>query len=238
MVTGENNTHIVKSQARIAQIFLGYSISDEYITEKLRKIAQMKHINYQDPTIFITICAANYQKFKYLKVSWRSHISFQKTFKSHKNIKHLYHNNDKFTSKDLEWVLNQMIQENNIKHYKNVIFHGVGYGSLNENQNNDYFRFTNGLKLHINEFESRLQSLISPKIKTIVGWELYSSKVSKECGFSKCNTSILITNNTNEGKIQIQPLALKLCSRCKIKYYCCRRHQKLDWKYRHRYDCC
>ena len=29
----------------------------------------------------------------------------------------------------------------------------------------------------------------------------------------------------------------KKCANCERKYYCCKRHQKIDWNTKHRYDC-
>ena len=200
------------------------------------KIKKKRNIIFKDASIWITICAAKYDKFKYLQVAHEANIRYKKWFQNQTNIKHIYHHNDTFTPKELEYLSKQVKQQNNMKQYKNVILSVMGYGSLNNNAK-DYFRFTNGLKLFVIEFESRLKSLISPKIKTFFSWELYSSKISKECGYSECNTSILtINNNTNSGEIQI--LTLRLCSQCKNRYYCCRKHQKLDWNKKHRYECC
>ena len=234
--TGKQEKRRISPQLRIGRIFIGYVKSQQFANETMGKIKKMRNIIFAEDSMWITICPAKYGKFKYLQLVHEAHIRYKKWFQNQTNIKHIHNHNETFTPKELEYLLRQVKQENKMKQYKNVILTVMGYGSLNNNDK-DYFRFTNGLKLFVIDFESYLQSLISPKIKTLFSWELYSSKISKECGYSECNASILtINNNTKPGKIQI--LTLKLCSQCKNRYYCCRKHQKLDWNKNHRYECC
>eukprot|EP01084_Bolivina_argentea_P145390 254837_1 len=44
----------------------------------------------------------------------------------------------------------------------------------------------------------------------------------KECNYSKCRT---------------KSVKLSKCKKCKSVYYCCRDHQKIDWKIKHRTEC-
>ena len=44
----------------------------------------------------------------------------------------------------------------------------------------------------------------------------------KECNYSQCRA---------------KNIKLEICSKCKSVYYCCKKHQKLDWKIKHRFEC-
>ena len=51
----------------------------------------------------------------------------------------------------------------------------------------------------------------------------------KKCGWCEVNNKELLNNNPMKEK-------LKLC-KCKKIYYCCRKHQKNDWKKMHKFHC-
>eukprot|EP01084_Bolivina_argentea_P260551 440037_1 len=54
----------------------------------------------------------------------------------------------------------------------------------------------------------------------------------KKCGWIKCQTSTCLDITCRKSTTK-----LVKCKGCKLVYYCCRKHQKLDWKAVHRAQC-
>lgn len=85
-------------------------------------------------------------------------------------------------------------------------------------------------KHHVNHLTTYVPKILQKKIDSIK--QLYfmtnpKNEMIKICGNSKC-----IKTKRNE-----KSRKFKICSRCKVIYYCCRRCQKYDWNYNHRLKC-
>eukprot|EP01084_Bolivina_argentea_P260549 440035_1 len=57
--------------------------------------------------------------------------------------------------------------------------------------------------------------------------EKYYQIMKNLCCFKECNYS----------KCKAKDKKMSICSTCKSVYYCCRKHQKNDWKIKHRFEC-
>ena len=81
----------------------------------------------------------------------------------------------------------------------------------------------------INHLNLIVQGLSTTKKLNLLiqGYKLNKLK----CYFSKKKNKLCAYNDCIELKDN------KKCGNCKKKYYCCHKHQKMDWNQRHRFNC-
>ena len=59
----------------------------------------------------------------------------------------------------------------------------------------------------------------------------------KEDKYYRVMKNIVAMKECNYSKCRAKNIKLEICSKCKSVYYCCKEHQKLDWKLKHRFEC-
>ena len=234
-ITGKMQLHRVSAKLRISGRYLGYGKSTDYARKHFMHFAKAKRFNFNNTTLWISISVSKYDKFKELPIVRADKSENKRLAKKRRNISYISHEGNTFIESDLKSILNKVKQKSATRHYQNIVLNVSGYGSISKNKG--HLRLTDGGKLMLNQLESQLiKSLISPKIKTLFSYELYNKTMGKECGYNDCNKPMFICKNQKQGIKDVHVKTLKLCSRCKNQYYCCRKHQKFDWK-SHKKNC-
>eukprot|EP01084_Bolivina_argentea_P042549 78452_1 len=86
-------------------------------------------------------------------------------------------------------------------------------------------------KLVVSQYKNALMKIVDGKKSRFNIAKKSRINIVKKCGWNKCN------KESNTQSLEIKSHKMYICKGCKLIYYCCRKHQKKDWKMIHSQQC-